>query len=162
MRNHTVSAHGQYFRVNAGKPYVVDIPPDEQAAAAVRVKISQARSRDRPRLRETLLGHGSGTRRPADQRQAERQSAEWAEGTSSSFRRIVAEEAKPGPSVSVRPAGMSSGPGTDESDLDLGLPPDIFLSPFHRSPSDVSSGQDVDARVSALSVPQYYLRNRTM
>jgi hypothetical protein len=50
---------------------------------------------------------------------------------------------------------MSSGPGTDESDLDLGLPPDIFLSPFHRSPSDVSSGQDVDARASALSVPQY-------
>jgi hypothetical protein len=64
MRNHTVSAHGQYFRVNAGKPYVVDIPPDERAAAAVRVKISQARSRDRPRLRETLLGHGSGTRVP--------------------------------------------------------------------------------------------------
>jgi hypothetical protein len=30
MRNHTVSALGQYFRVNAGKPYVVDIPPDEQ------------------------------------------------------------------------------------------------------------------------------------
>lgn len=74
MRNHTVIAHGQYFRVNVGKPY----------------------------------------------------------------------------------ANMSSRSGNDESDLDLGLPPDInlLLSPFHRWPSDKSSGQDVDATVSALSVPQ--------
>jgi hypothetical protein len=95
-------------------------------------------------------------RRIEDRRQAERHLADRAEGPSSSVRRIVSDAGPvPRASGAARPAGMSSRSGTDDSDLDLGLPPDInLLSPFHRSLSDVSSGQDVDATVSALSVPQ--------
>jgi hypothetical protein len=91
-----------------------------------------------------------------DRRQAERHLADRAEGPSSSIRRIVSDTGPvPRASGAARPAEMSLRSGTDDSDLDLGLPPDInLLSPFHRSLSDVSSGQDVDATVPALSVPQ--------
>lgn len=152
-----MTAHGQYFRINDGHPSVVAIPPGERGAASARVRISQARSRDRPRLREVLLRDRS--RSPEDCSTVEirdptgRHLADEMDGTSASVRRVMASsEPRPETSRAAPPADLFPSSSGGESDLDLGLSPGIDLtsSPFHRSLSDVSSGQDLDAVVSAL------------
>ena len=182
IKKHAVVSHDCYFRAGDGKGVMTDIPPDEIFEARFRVRIAQAKARDRPGMRAELqhilevrhlTSHQSPSGRSAEQKsdtvslsESESQVTDSSSDTSTMpenrrkrtlnvVDRSVTEERVPSCSGGVplkrssgcrrlettdkrRPAGMS------DENSDSGSMEYRVSSPFHRSTSDVSSGQDVD------------------